>query len=162
MTCETAMIENVFTIHPDQTVGEAMKIFEEKHIRGVPVVENDKLVGLFTMKHLLNGLLPKAASMEDGLQRLDFVIGTSPGVAKKLKKLRDQKIREIMNGNCVVVNPDTPTWELIRMMVKYGSPLPVVEEGTGKFAGLVSSQSLLAEMHRLLEEMEAGNLEDTE
>ena len=56
--CSDAMIKNILTVTPDQTVNEVLEIFEKNDIRSVPVVDQDgKLMGLFGLKHILLGLL---------------------------------------------------------------------------------------------------------
>lgn len=42
------MCANVFSISPDATVGEAAKMMLEKKFSGIPVTENDKLIGIIT------------------------------------------------------------------------------------------------------------------
>jgi CBS domain-containing protein len=149
------MIENVISVRADQTVGAVMDLFEHEHIRSVPVTdEAGVVVGLFSLRSVLSHLLPAAATMEDGLQRLDFIIGAAPGVAKRLRKLRDKKVAEVMETNCVVAHEDTPTWEIVRLMAKHGSPLPVVDEKTGRLKAMVSSQTLLHGLQELLKEID--------
>lgn len=149
------MIENVITVSPGQLVGEVMDLFEHEHIRSVPVTDlNGVVVGLFSLRSVLSHLLPAAATMEDGVQRLDFIIGAAPGVAKRLRKLREKKVEDVMEKNCVVAHEDTPTWEIVRLMAKHGSPLPVVEEKTGKLKAMVSSQTLLHGLLEMLKEIE--------
>jgi len=47
------MVKDVLTIEPTIDVMQAMKIMTEKNIRRLPVVENDKLIGLLTVKDIL-------------------------------------------------------------------------------------------------------------
>lgn len=156
MSCETAMVENVFTVRPDMSVEEALAYTEEKNIRSMPVVDDSgKLVGLFSLSVLLKSLLPVSVTMEEGLQKLDFVIGAGPGVAKRLKKAKKQKVQDVMaKQDVVVVHPATPTWEAVRLLVKYGSPIPVVIEDTGVLVGIISEQSCLLDLHRILDDLE--------
>jgi|TARA_R110002126_G_scaffold13118_2_gene56357 CBS-domain-containing membrane protein len=155
MPCRNALITDVVSCHPDDTVEKVMAIMEEKRIRHVPVIdENNVLMGMFGYSHLLNELLPVSVKMEDGLQRLNFVIGASPGVAKRLRKVYKNAVKDHLFKDVCVVSPDTPTWEATRLIVKYGSPLPVLEENTGKFVGLISEQSLFAELLDVLDEVE--------
>lgn len=155
MPCRNAMITDVISCRPDDTVGEVMAVMEEKRIRHVPVIdENNILIGMFGYSHLLKELLPVSVTMEDGLQRLNFVIGASPGVAKRLRKVYPNPVKEHLFKDVVVVAPDTPTWEATRLIVKYGSPLPVLEENSGKFVGLISEQSIFRELLEVLEEVE--------
>lgn len=156
MPCNDAMIADVITVKPDQTVGDAMEIFDHDHIRAVPVIDDQgTLVGLFSLNVILTNLLPVSVTMEDGLQRLDFVVGAGPGIAKRLRKLKDRKIAEVMKTDCVVTHPDMALWEAIRLMSKHGSPIPVVAEKTGKLEGIISGQSLLEAMEKTLDEIES-------
>lgn len=43
------MTSKVYTIHPDQTVEEAMDLMVTKHIRHLPVVENDAVIGVISI-----------------------------------------------------------------------------------------------------------------
>ena len=43
------MTQRVFTIHPDQTVEEAMDLMVTKHIRHLPVVETDAVIGVISI-----------------------------------------------------------------------------------------------------------------
>ena len=47
---EAGMVVNPLTIHPDQTLADALKIMADYHISGIPVVERDsrRLVGIIT------------------------------------------------------------------------------------------------------------------
>ena len=46
LTVESVMMKDVITISPDATVERAAKILHTRRIGSLPVVENDKLVGL--------------------------------------------------------------------------------------------------------------------
>ncbi len=62
---------NVVTIHPDQTVEEAEELMNSKHIRHLPVVENQKVVGMITIRDLVKVIIYKQRdtirSLEDKL-----------------------------------------------------------------------------------------------
>ncbi|MEE8394184.1 MAG: IMP dehydrogenase, partial [Rhodospirillales bacterium] len=47
---ESGMVVNPYTIHPDATLSDALRIKETHHISGIPVVESDsgRLVGILT------------------------------------------------------------------------------------------------------------------
>jgi len=160
MACKHAIISEVTSFKPGMKIAEAMESLEEHHIRTAPVIdENGKLLGMFGYHTLLMGLLPVSVTMEDGLQRLDFVIGAAPTIARKLKKIKDKTIETAMDEKPYVVHPLMPIWEAIRILVKHGSPIPVVEEKTGTFIGLITEQSALAEMEKSEEELE-GQIEE--
>ncbi len=156
MPCQIAMITDVVTVKPEMSVEDALHLLEEKRIRAVPVVDdNHRLVGMFSFKQLLNKLLPVSATMEDGLQRLNFVIGTAPAVAKKLRKIKGDKVENHLNTEDVVVlHPETPTWETLRLIVRHGSPLPIITPSDGRLVGLLTEQSLLESLESILEDLD--------
>lgn len=151
--CSDAMIDAVITVKPTHTIAEVLDIFEKNDIRSVPVVNDEgKLAGILGLRHILLKLLPASVAMEDGLTRLDFVMGAAPGIAKRLKKLHEKTAEEVMDANPYVLHEDTATWEAVRVMALYGSPLPIVKEKTGDFVGIISRQSLLQDLSRLIQE----------
>lgn len=153
--CTRAMVTNVTTVSPDTTVEKALEIFKEKSIRNVPVVDaTGKFVGLFGLKEVLVNLLPKAASMEDGLTNLNFVQDAAPGIAKRLKKLHNVLVSDLMNKEPHSVECDTSTIEALRVIAFHGSPVVVKETGTQQFKGIISRKTLLDDMTGLLEEIE--------
>lgn len=155
MSCEEAMITKVVSLGPDQTVEEALAILKKNNIRAAPVLGGDgRLMGLFSFHHLLTNLLPVSVTMDDGLQNLDFVIGAAPGVSKRLRKLKPQKVGDIMDRKVIVLHPHTPIWEGIRLLVKYGSPLPVINEEDGVFLGIVTEQSAVQELEKSIEDLQ--------
>jgi len=155
MRCEDALIMKVTSLSPDQTVEEAMDILKTKNIRGAPVLdEESRLLGMFSFAQLLTTLLPVSVTMDDGVQNLDFVIGAAPGVSKRLRKLKPQRVSDIMDTKAIVLHPQTPIWEGIRLLVKYGSPLPVIEEETGRFLGLMTEQSAILELEKSIDELQ--------
>ena len=155
MPCETAIIEQVYTVTPEMNVEDALAYIHEKNVRALPVINSEgKLVGMFSLEALLKSLLPVSVTMEEGLQKLGFVVGAGPGIAKRLKKTKLQKVEDVMQQDVIVVHPTTVLWEVIRLMVKYGSPIPVVEED-GKLLGIISEQSAMTDLEKILEELEA-------
>jgi len=49
-TCvEDIMSTTVYTIHQDQTIHEAMEMMNRRKVRHLPVVENDRLIGVISI-----------------------------------------------------------------------------------------------------------------
>lgn len=48
------MTANVVTITPQTTIEEAAQIFAEKKFQAMPVVENDQIVGIVSVKDIMN------------------------------------------------------------------------------------------------------------
>lgn len=63
------MTSDVITIHPDQTVEEAMEVMNRKHIRHLPVLEDDKVIGVIsimdTNRDIIYRQRQKIREMED-------------------------------------------------------------------------------------------------
>ena len=50
------MVKEPVTVEPNMTIGELCELFSEKNIGGVPVVKNDKMVGVITERDILNAV----------------------------------------------------------------------------------------------------------
>ena len=115
------MATDLFTLRPDDLVDLAASLMDWRHIRHVPVEDEDgHLVGLVTHRGLLR-LLSRGSNQSDG----------SP-----------LTVREIMKPNPTSVSSTTPTLEAIEVMrsSKIGC-LPVVDDD--QLVGIVTSYDFL-------------------
>ncbi|MCB9963811.1 MAG: CBS domain-containing protein [Rhodospirillales bacterium] len=164
MPCSDQMIPNVVTISPQQTISEALELLHKHSIRTLPVVDEKYcVVGLFSFSFLLKNLLPMAVTLDDDMTHmkhleisLDHLPGQAPWLAKRLKAHLPKKVEEVMLKNIVSVHPDTPLREGVRLIVKYGSPIPVIEKGTQRLLGLISSQSAIAALIEIMKTLDNG------
>ena len=51
------MTSKLITIHPDQTLEEAMELMTNKRVRHLPVLENDKLIGMISIGDVLREII---------------------------------------------------------------------------------------------------------
>ncbi|MCM2343662.1 MAG: CBS domain-containing protein [Alphaproteobacteria bacterium] len=152
MPCRDALVSSVVSLKENHSFDEALAILDKNNIRSAPVVNEDgEYLGMFSLKSTFKALLPVAITMEGGLDNVDFVIGASPGIAKKLKKIGPRHIGDHIDNGIIVGHMDTPLLEAMRLMVRQGSPLPVVDRKNGRFIGLVSEQSILTMFQHLHE-----------
>jgi predicted transcriptional regulator len=115
------MTTDLFTVHPEDVVDLAASLMDWRHIRHVPVEDNDgQLVGLVSHRSLLRLL-------GQGMQG-----GERAPVA----------VKDIMKLDPVTVSPTTATLDAIDLMRqrKVGS-LPVVEEG--RLVGIITEKDLI-------------------
>lgn len=133
-------VDSVVTIGPDDTVETAMKLLKENGIRDIPVIdENGAFIGIFSSKEILEHLVPLVGFLGESL---DFAVGVAPDLADRLKEFFPLKVEQFTEKNIYHIKPKTHTWEALRSLVKYGSPLPVVDDKNGhKFIGLISEQT---------------------
>jgi len=62
------MTENVLTVTGGDTIERCMGIMTEKHIRHLPVVENDKVVGMISIGDVVNGIIETQKATIEHLQ----------------------------------------------------------------------------------------------
>lgn len=156
MSCKDALVKKVILISPDINVADAIAIISEHAIRAVPVVDNDaNYYGMFGLHSLMDDLLPIAARMEGGITDLSFVEGGAPGAAKRIRKLSPHPVKTVIHApdGRSLLTPDIPILEVIRRLSQFGSPLPVVDENK-KFLGIVTEQSCLEHLARVLRQVE--------
>ena len=96
---------DVYTISPDASVLDAVRLMAEKNVGALIVVENEQVVGLiserdYTRKIVLHG-----------------------------KRSRETPVREIMSTNLTVIHPLEPVENCLRMMTeKRVRHLPVLKD----------------------------------
>ena len=123
------MSTDLFTVRPDDLIDLAASVMDWRHIRHVPVEDDDgHLVGLVTHRGLLRHLIKRGSS------------GSAPVL-----------VRDIMKRDPLTVSPDTPTMVAVDLMRsnRVGS-LPVVEGG--RLLGIVTSYDFLTASTRLFQE----------
>ena len=50
------MVKEPVTIEPTMTIGDLCELFAEKNIGGVPVVKDDKVMGIITERDILRAV----------------------------------------------------------------------------------------------------------
>jgi len=116
------MTTDLFTVHPEDVVDLAASLMDWRHIRHVPVEDNEgMLVGLVSHRSLLR-------LVGQGMRKVDRAT-----VA----------VKDIMRRDPITVMPGTPTLEAIELMRRHkvGS-LPVVEEGN-RLVGIITERDLI-------------------
>lgn len=73
MLVEEIMNRDVISVEPQTTIREAMDLLQNHHIRHLPVVEDGKLVGLVTARHLSNAC-PSSIKNEEYENQLNFPV----------------------------------------------------------------------------------------
>lgn len=112
---------SVYTIEPDASVYEAMKLMAEKHIGALIVMDNGAIAGIVTER--------------DYARKIVLEQRTSHGTAA----------RDIMSSPVVCVAPDQTSDDCIRLMGEHQlRHLPVVDGG--RVIGMVSIRDLLDEI----------------
>src|SRR5512145_1165653 len=121
------MTRAVITISPDTSLAEAHKLMQEKHIRRLPVVEHDRIVGIVTLGDV-RGAEPSQASSLSVWEMNDL-----------LAKL---KVAEVMTRNPMTIRQNASIAEAARLMLDHKfSGLPVLEDG-GRLVGIITESDI--------------------
>ena len=68
------MTKKVLYIDPEKTINDCMVIMTNKHVRHLPVIENDKVIGMVTIGDLVNQII---SEQENTIQQLEnYITGT--------------------------------------------------------------------------------------
>lgn len=122
------MTTDLFTVRPDDLIDFAASLMEWRHIRHVPVEDDQgRLVGLVSHRALLR-MVARGKSSDDTVA-----------------------VRDIMHEDPVVVGPETTTVEAIRIMRENAlGCLPVVRDQ--KLLGMLTQKDLVDVAARVLEQ----------
>ncbi len=63
------MTPGVITVGPDATIEECLQVMTQEHIRHLPVIENDKLVGLISIGDVVKDIVASKESTIHSLQK---------------------------------------------------------------------------------------------
>ncbi len=67
------MTADVISVHPQQTVEECMELMTHKHIRHLPVMEDDRLVGMISIGDVMRDILYRQREMLKKLEGREIV-----------------------------------------------------------------------------------------
>lgn len=140
MFVKDVMTTSVITISPETTFYEAMEIIRAKGVRRLPVVKDDKVVGIVAEKDLLKASPSQATTLD---------------VWELTTLLSKLKVKQIMKKDVVHVHPNTPIEEAAKIMAdkKIGSLLVMEEE---KLVGIITETDIFKVFINMLGAREKG------
>ena len=98
--------QTIIACHPDQTVSEAAKLLAEKRIGALPVIEDGKVVGIFSERDLLYCIAKVGA---DALGK---------------------PVRDVMTSPAITISPEEKALDTLALMTRRRvRHLPVVHDG---------------------------------
>lgn len=137
------MARDVLTVREDTPIGEAAKLLLERHINGLPVIDEDNnLVGIICQSDLVSQQkklpIPSVFTLLDGL----IPLRSSNDIEKEIKKMAATTVGDAMTPDPSTVTPETPLEEAATLMVQNNyHTLPVVEDG--KLVGIIGKEDVL-------------------
>lgn len=103
----------VFSVDPDATVLDALRLMEERNIGALLVMKGGRLVGIFSERDYARRMVLHGRGS------------------------KDTAVREVMTSDVFVISPDVTSGEcMVHMTDRHVRHLPVVEDG--KVVGVIS------------------------
>ncbi|MBI5663492.1 MAG: CBS domain-containing protein [Nitrospirae bacterium] len=120
------MTKKVFTISPDDSVTDAIKLMKENKIKHLPVLKNDRLKGIISDRDIKEFSPSKATTLD--MYELHYLLAKA-------------RVKDLMRSKVTTTMPDTPVEEAAMLMHDQGiGCLPVVE--SGRLAGIISDMDI--------------------
>lgn len=140
MKARDLMTTNVVTVKPDTKVRDVAALMLEKHISGVPVLDdNGKLVGMISEGDLLRR--PELGTEKHRRRWLAF-FSRADEQAREFTKSHALRAGDVMTKQVLHVAEGTPLGDVVGLMEKHRvKRLPVLSKG--KLVGIVSRVDLI-------------------
>jgi acetoin utilization protein AcuB len=120
------MTRKVFSVKPDDSVSNVVRIIEEKHIKHIPVVEQGRLRGIVSDRDIKDYCPSKATSLD--MYELHYLLAKTSA-------------KEVMKKKVITAAPDMPVEEAAMVLYdKNIGCLPVIE--SGKLVGIISDRDI--------------------
>lgn len=140
------MTTNLVTVTRETTIVELAKIFAERHLSSLPVLDsNGKLVGIVTETDLVEQ--DKSLHIPTVISIFDWVIylESDRKFEKELKKMTGRVVGDIYSANPVTVTPESSIADVADILSsKKINALPVVDDC--RLVGIVSRIDLIRSM----------------
>ncbi len=157
---EKIMKRDVYSLPPDATVVDAMKLFVEHGISGAPVVDEDgKAVGFVSDGDIMRLLSTQSNAYTDPVVMIMQIRADQETYDEKLAKLMQMNIRDIGTKGVIGVDLYTTLPQVCRILSKnHLKKIPVLRDG--RIIGVVNRSDItLYSMKTYLEGGEDADLE---
>src|SRR5688572_12131460 len=142
MLVRNKMTSNVITASPETTLADALKLTRGNRIRHLPVVENNKLVGIVTDRDLRLAMPPIWASDTDHALLRDALV--------------TKQVEEVMVTEIITTSPTTPIEDAARKLYEHRIGCLPVMEGE-ELVGIITETDLLRAFVELFGPDETGS-----
>lgn len=126
MSVRDFMTSKVIYVSPDTTVAHASDKMKDQDLRRLPVIENDRLVGLVTEGTMADATPSKATSLS--IYEMNYLLNKT-------------KVRDIMIRDVITVSQDASLEDAVYIMMKHKiGVLPVVDNG--QLYGIITDRDI--------------------
>ena len=144
-TVRDAYTADLETVSPDASFGEAVNRLREHRIAHLPVVENDRAVGILSL-HDVTGLAARSVERSSGGDRGELAAGQSHGGfgarEGERDRLLDMPVRDVMSTPVRTIERDRTLADAVGEMFDVGGSALVVTDGD-RPVGIVTKSDVL-------------------
>lgn len=123
---QSIMIQDVITVHPLDFVEEIARVFYDEEFACLPVVRNNKLVGLITEKDMLQTFIQLTGTNVQSSQ-IEIKVPHKPGILPEVAAIFGARKTNITS---VLIYPynDDPNLKILVFRIQTMNPMPVVHD----------------------------------
>ena len=127
------MTKNVASVNPSERLVHARRVILDTKVGRLPVIEEDKLVGMITSKDLMRAFIDFRKHVPEKYQK---------------SQIKDVLVEDIMSRNPTYATRDMPISEVAEVMISTGfNGLPVID--SSKVVGIITQTDILKLIHKL-------------
>ena len=135
ITVKEIMTKDLTVVSPTERLVHARRLMMENHVGRLPVVDEEKLVGMLTSKDLMRAFIDFRKNVPEKYQK---------------SQIKEVLVEYIMSSNPTVTSRDATITEVAKIMIETGyNGLPVVEGN--EVVGIITQTDIL----RLIEKLES-------
>ncbi len=128
MAVKDFMTRKVVYISPDTTIAHAAELMKEQEIHRLPVIENDKLVGLVTEGTIAEASPSKATSLS--IYEMNYLLNKT-------------KVKDVMLKNVITISRFASLEDAAYLMYKHKIGILPVEDN-GQLYGVITDRDVLS------------------
>ncbi|MFH1056977.1 MAG: CBS domain-containing protein [Candidatus Micrarchaeota archaeon] len=139
-TVGQVMRKNIPSVSPDDSLRKAAKVMVENHIWGLPVVQDGKIVGIFTDGDMLNAfyLNISAFSYEEKSE------GSDNGRFKqRVDEFKNLKVKDIMTLQPRTINESAGVDEAAGLLKRFKIKRLIVVNDRGQLLGMIERLNIV-------------------
>lgn len=156
MDVSDVMTTSVATIDADDTVRAAARVMREENVSGLPVMEEDRVVGVVSESDVLRLLetheLHEELWLPSPFEPIEVpireLVNWVESRRDNLIDIGEKKVREVMNRRIITIRPGASIEDAAEKMVRHGvNRLPVLEDE--QLVGIVTRGDIIQGLGRL-------------
>lgn len=135
------------------TVDKALDLLLKNHLLALPIVDGDgRYQGMFLKSKLISRLLPVGANVGETVHHISqmpdlaFLTLSVADLRKAFGAIASQPVKNLADVKTPVFRPDSPISSALLQLYRTRNFVPVVEEGTERLVGMISTWDLLGRL----------------